>query len=186
MPDSFAPLNQPDQPFTPNADEFRRALRPLIGQVSVITMMGGKGAMGMTLTSANALSMLPPMLIACINRSASLHGSLELGAVLGWQALGAGQQAVADRFAGKDGITGAARFAGAVWRDETHGGAAVRLLDGANLACAVQIASLADHATHTVVIARILSLKSMPQAGILAYRDGQYLPFDAGTLPPQA
>jgi flavin reductase (DIM6/NTAB) family NADH-FMN oxidoreductase RutF len=176
----------PDSLDLPDSDTFRRALRPLIGQVSVITLMGSEGAMGMTLTSASALSTQPPMLIACINRSASLHGALIVGAVLGWQSLGAGQQAVAERFAGKDGIKGAARFDGADWREETHASTPVRLLQGASLACAVQIDSMADHATHSVVIARILSLHSAPEAGTLAYRDGQYLPFATGMVLPQA
>lgn len=185
MPDSFAAQELPDQDL-PDADTFRRALRPLIGQVSVITLMAQGGPMGMTLTSASALSTQPAMLIACINRSASLHGALGVGGVIGWQALGAGQQGVADRFAGKDGIKGAARFDGADWQDQAHDGAAVRLLVGANLACAAQITSMADHATHTVVIARILSLHADPMAGTLAYRDGQYLPLPAAGAPPQA
>ena len=179
MPDSTPPTDLPAH--LPDADSYRRALRPLIGQVSVITLVGGRAhdAMGMTLTSASALSTQPPMLIACINRSASLHSALAIGAMIGWQCLGAAQHDVADRFAGKDGIKGAARFDGADWLDEVHDGARVRLLQGANLACAAQIDSMADHATHTVVTARILSLHTAPAFGTLAYRDGQYLPFPA-------
>lgn len=156
----------------PAPDDYRAALRGMVGQVSVITILGPQGAAGgLTLTSALALSTTPPMMIACINRSASAHASLRLGGVIGWQVLGAAQQAVAERFSGKGGVQGAARFDGAAWRDE--GGA--RLLVGANLACAAQIESLSDHATHTVMIAKILSLHSDPQAGSLAYRDGAYL-----------
>lgn len=172
----------PIAPFAPSADAFRIALRPLIGQVSVITLMPEgqeAGPMGMTLTSANALSTDPAMLIACINRTASLHSALRLGRVLGWQSLGASHQMVAERFAGKDGARGAARFDGADWRDEPHPQGLARLLVGAPLASAAVIETLADHASHTVVIARLLSLDSQPGAGALGYRNGAYVPFAA-------
>ncbi len=166
---SAAPL---PPPALPDSATFRSALRALVGQVSVISIGLAEEATGLTLTSASSLSTDPPMLIACVNRSASAHGALRVGAALGWQALGADQQAVAERFSGKGGVQGAARFAGAEWRVE-HG---AQLLVGAALACACQIEDLIDRATHTIVIARITSLHSAPQLGSLAYRDGAYLP----------
>ncbi len=162
----------PEVMSAPDEDAFRTALRHLVGQVSVITVSGAGGETGLTLTSASALSTAPPMLIACINRAASAHAALRLGAVIGWQVLGAAQQSVAERFSGKGGVQGAARFDGAEWQVERG----AKLLVGANMACAAQIESLSDHASHTVVIARILSLNSAPNAGTLAYRDGAYLP----------
>jgi len=162
-----------DAVTAPDPDAFRTALRNLVGQVSVITLIGADGAAaGLTLTSASALTTTPPLMIACVNRTASAHGSLRLGAVIGWQVLGAHQQQVAERFSGKDGAQGAARFAGADWHEELG----AHLLEGAAMACAAQIESLSDHASHTVVVARILSLRARTDAGTLAYRDGAYLP----------
>lgn len=162
-----------DAVTAPEPDAFRTALRNLVGQVSVITLIGADGvATGLTLTSANALSTSPPLMIACVNRTASAHGSLRLGAVIGWQVLGAHQQQVAERFSGKGGVQGAARFAGAEWREDLG----AHLLEGAAMACAAQIESLSDHASHTVVVARILLLRARAGAGTLAYRDGAYLP----------
>ena len=157
--------------ISPAPDSFRLALRGLVGQVSVITLTHLGEETGLTLTSANALSTNPPMLIACINRSASAHGGLALGTVIGWQVLGADQQAVAERFSGMGGLRGAARFLGADWHDDQG----AKLLVGANMACAARIESLSDHASHTVVIAKILSLYSAPQAGTLGSRDGAYI-----------
>ena len=168
-------MSQPalDAVAAPAPDAFRTALRNLVGQVSVITLIGADGtASGLTLTSANALSTTPPLMIACVNRTASAHSSLRLGAVIGWQVLGAGQQLVAERFSGKDGVQGAARFAGADWHEELG----AHLLEGSAMACAAQIESLSDHASHTVVVARILSLHAGVGVGTLAYRDGAYVP----------
>jgi flavin reductase (DIM6/NTAB) family NADH-FMN oxidoreductase RutF len=162
-----------DAVTAPEPDVFRTALRNLVGQVSVITLIGADGgATGLTLTSASALSTSPPLMIACVNRTASAHSSLRVGAVIGWQVLGAHQQQVAERFSGKGGLQGAARFVGADWHEEFG----AHLLEGAAMACAAQIESLSDHASHTVVIARIFSLHARADAGTLAYRDGAYLP----------
>ena len=156
----------------PSPDAFRTAMRAVVGQVSVITL-GQMGARtGLTLTSATALSTEPPMMIACINRSASAHGHLALGAPLGWQVLGADHQPVADLFAGRGGAQGEARFVGADW----HCVLGAHLLVGAPLACAAVIEDLIDRATHTIVIARLTSLQSTPNAGALAYQNGAYLP----------
>lgn len=157
----------------PSAEQFRTALRALVGQVSVITLgVETGGAMGLTLTSANALSTEPALLIAAINRMSSAHSALRLGGIIGWQVLGAAHQGVAERFSGKGGLQGPARFEGADWHDD-HG---ARVLVGAPLACACEVESLSNHGSHTVVIARLLSLYSTPSAGTLAYRDGAYLP----------
>ncbi|MDZ7905944.1 MAG: flavin reductase family protein [Cypionkella sp.] len=158
----------------PSSDDYRAALRAMVGQVSVITLQKPNGDWGgLTLTSANVLATQPPMMIACINRAASAHDGLRVGTVLGWQVLGADQAHVANAFSGKDGRSGAARFDGAEWRI-SHG---ARLLTGAALACAAVIETLTDHATHTVVTARILALhRQTSAAGTLAYRDGAYLP----------
>lgn len=157
----------------PSSDTFRTALRGAVAQVSVITLAMPDGEWsGITLTSANALSTQPPMMIACINRSASAHSGLAIGAVLGWQLLGAAQAGVATAFSGTDGRRGAARFDGAQWALHDR----ARLLVGAPLACAVVVENLSDFATHTVVIGRITALIETQGAGALAYRDGAYLP----------
>jgi flavin reductase (DIM6/NTAB) family NADH-FMN oxidoreductase RutF len=156
----------------PTPDAFRMAMRAVVGQVSVVTLAQDGLRTGLTLTSASALSTEPAMMIACINRSASAHAMLAIGGVLGWQVLGAAHQAVADRFAGKGGLQGEARFAGAQW----HSDNGAHLLAGAPLACAARIEDLIDRATHTIVIARLLSLHTNADAGALAYQNGAYLP----------
>jgi flavin reductase (DIM6/NTAB) family NADH-FMN oxidoreductase RutF len=156
----------------PIPEAFRAAMRAVVGQVSVITLGAAGARTGLTLTSATSLSTEPPMLIACINRSASAHGLLALGAPIGWQVLGAHQQDVADRFAGRGGLQGEARFDGADWHGE-HG---AYLLAGAALACAAVVDDLIDRATHTIVIARIISLHARADVGALAYHNGAYLP----------
>jgi hypothetical protein len=99
-----------------SSDNFRVAMRHLVGGASVITAGRGKEITGMTVTSVSSLSVDPPTLIVSINRDSS---SWPLIKRFGY---------VAERFTGKGGLKGAARFAGAQWFTRASG---VPLLAGA-------------------------------------------------------
>lgn len=56
--------------------EFRRAMRSLCSVVSIISA-GYKGKQfGMTATAVTSVSMTPPSLLVCINKSARIHDPL--------------------------------------------------------------------------------------------------------------
>jgi hypothetical protein len=59
-----------------DAKEFRDAMRAFAGNCSVITVGEGEEATGLVVTSAISLSAEPPLLLACVNRSASSHPSV--------------------------------------------------------------------------------------------------------------
>jgi flavin reductase (DIM6/NTAB) family NADH-FMN oxidoreductase RutF len=58
-------------------DAFRQAMRRVASTVNVITICLGGEPMGITATAMSSLSLEPPSLLVCINRTASLHGSME-------------------------------------------------------------------------------------------------------------
>ncbi|MBP7705041.1 MAG: flavin reductase [Caulobacter sp.] len=58
------------------ADAFRSAQRRLASSVAVITAGAWEGAVGMTATAVTSVSMDPPSLLVCVNRSATLHGAV--------------------------------------------------------------------------------------------------------------
>ena len=95
--------------------DFRGAMRHLTGGVSVITAGRGKDITGMTVTSVSSLSVDPPTLIVSINRDASSLPLICRHGAFGVNILAADQLDVAERFAGKGGLKGADRFAGAQW-----------------------------------------------------------------------
>ena len=57
--------------------DFKRAMRRVASTVNVITVCVGGEPMGITATAMSSLSLDPPSLLICINRSASLHSPLE-------------------------------------------------------------------------------------------------------------
>jgi flavin reductase (DIM6/NTAB) family NADH-FMN oxidoreductase RutF len=91
--------------------------------------------------------------------------------VFGWQALGAAHQPVAERFSGKGGLQGPARYAGAEWVTTDSG---ARLLADAPLAFACAVDDMIDRGTHSILIGRVLQIITHPHSGALLYWDGQY------------
>lgn len=157
--------------LVPSSDDFRAAMRGYIGHVSLMTVGSDDMATGLIVTSATSLSVEPPMILVCVNRFSSSWPVLQETGRFGWSALGAAHQPIADRFSGRTGISGAARYAGATW-EEVDGS---RLLVGAPLAFACQVDDMIDKGTHSIVIGRVQGIRQSAQAGVLAYHDGSYV-----------
>jgi flavin reductase (DIM6/NTAB) family NADH-FMN oxidoreductase RutF len=58
-------------------DAFRQAMRRVASTVNVITICVGGEPMGITATAMSSISLDPPSLLVCINRTASMHGQME-------------------------------------------------------------------------------------------------------------
>ncbi|MGV8986133.1 MAG: flavin reductase family protein [Cypionkella sp.] len=162
-----APIND----ATPDA--FRAAMRGFVGACSLITVGQGEEASGLVVTTGISLTADPPMVLACINRASSCWPLLGRCGVFGWSALGAGHQAVAERFSGKGGAKGAARYDGADWVEAETG---ARLLADAPLAFDCRVDEMIDRGTHSILIGRVLHIRTMADGGALLYWNGQYRP----------
>lgn len=155
----------------PSPDAFRAAMRACVGNCSVITTGLGEAATGLVVTSAISLSAEPPLLLACINRSSSSWPILQESGFFGWSSLGAAHQQVAERFSGVGGLRGLARFDGADWESAVTG---ARLLVGAPVAFDCAVDEMIDRATHSILIGRVLAIRTTADAGALAYWNGGY------------
>src|SRR6266849_7338235 len=155
--------------------DFRSAMRHLAGGVSVITVGRGKDITGMTVTSVSSLSVDPPTLIVSINRESSSWPLLKRHGFFGVNILTADQLDIAERFTGKDGLKGAARFAGAQWITRVSG---VPLLVGALAAIDCEVEDIVERHSHAIVIGRPLAMKLSPRTAALAYWQGEYAAID--------
>jgi flavin reductase (DIM6/NTAB) family NADH-FMN oxidoreductase RutF len=158
-----------------SADDFRNAMGRLTGGVSVITAGRGRDISGMTVTSVTSLSVEPPALIVSVNRDASSWPLIRRLGFFGVNILNADQLDIAERFTGKDGLRGAARFAGAAWFTRASG---VPLLAGALAAIDCEVEEVVERHSHAIVIGRVLDLQVSPRTAALAYWHGQYLAID--------
>ena len=155
--------------------DFRGAMRHLAGGVSVITVGRGKDITGMTVTSVSSFSVDPPTLIVSINREASSWPLLRRLGFFGVNLLAADQLDVAERFAGKDGLKGADRFAGAQWTTRVSG---VPLLLGALSAIDCKAEDIIERHSHALVIGRVLDVRTSQRTAALAYWQGRYVAID--------
>lgn len=154
---------------------FRGAMRRLAGGVSVITAGRGKDISGMTVTSVSSLSVDPPALIVSINREASSWPLVKRYGFFGVNILTSDQLDVAERFTGKGGLKGAARFAGADWTTRASG---VPLLVGALAAIDCEVEDVVERHSHAIVIGRVLDVAVSARTAALAYWQGRYVAID--------
>ena len=150
-------------------------MRQLTGGVSVITAGRGKDISGMTVTSVSSLSVDPPTLIVSVNRNASSWPLVKRYGFFGVNILTSDQIEIAERFAGKDGLKGAERFAGAQWTTRASG---VPLLVGALAAIDCEVEEIVERHSHAIVIGRVLDVQVSTRTAALAYWQGQYVAID--------
>ena len=158
-----------------SSTDFRGAMRQLTGGVSVITAGRGKDISGMTVTSVSSLSIEPATLIVSINREASSWPLVKRHGFFGVSILTSDQVQIAERFTGKGGLKGAARFAGAEWVTGISG---VPLLVGALAAIDCEVEDIVERHSHAIVIGRVLDLQLSSRTAALAYWQGQYVAID--------
>src|SRR5438034_7295181 len=58
------------------AAQTKLALRRLASAVAVVTCRDGEARHAMTATAVNAMSMQPPSMIVCVNRSTAFHAAI--------------------------------------------------------------------------------------------------------------
>lgn len=158
-----------------SSTDFRGAMRQLTGGVSVITAGRGKDISGMTVTSVSSLSVEPAALIVSLNREASSWPLVKRHGFFGVNILASDQIDIAERFTGKGGLKGAARFAGAEWVTRISG---VPLLVGALAAIDCEVEDVIERHSHAIVIGRVLDLQLSARTAALAYWQGQYVAID--------
>ena len=154
-----------------SGDEFRTGLRQLTGAVSIIATGTGDQRAGLTATSVTSLSAEPPTILVTVNRTASAYPPLLAERRFSINVLSDLQQPIADRFAGRGGIKGAARFEGANWITLATG--APVLADAlASLDCSLD--EVVERHSHGILIGRVKALRVDPEAGALLYWRGIY------------
>ncbi len=158
--------------FTHIADEasLKSAMRSMSGGVSVVTAGVGEERTGATVTSATALSVDPPTMIVNINRSSSSWPIISRYGHFCVNILNADQQDVADRFAGKGGLKGPARYDGAEWYTLASGASALR---GALAAIDCEVDEVIERHSHAIILGRVVSIIAGDGHSLL-YNNGRY------------
>jgi flavin reductase (DIM6/NTAB) family NADH-FMN oxidoreductase RutF len=146
-------------------------MRHLAAGVTLVTTAGGGSRAGLTATAVCSVSAEPPQLLACVNREADAHRLLLATGHLAVNLLAAGQQELADRFAGRTGIDGEARFGAGRWTTLVTG---APILEEALASFDCRIVTAHEAGTHTIFIARVLDVVVRPGLEPMVYVAGRY------------
>lgn len=158
-----------------SSDPLRLALRRLARSVAVITALHEGRRMAMAATAVCEVSLDPPTMLICVNRSSSMHPALAAGAAFAINLLREDQRAIAETCSGA--IRGEARFEVGTWREGLRG---LPLLEGALAAIQCETLRQVDCGTHSVLFGAVIGVALAGPAAPLLYAEGGY----RGLAPP--
>jgi flavin reductase (DIM6/NTAB) family NADH-FMN oxidoreductase RutF len=149
-------------------DEFRSILGRFASGVTVVTAVDDQGRdHGLTVSAFASLSLVPPLVLVCIDRAASLHPALAVARHFAVNILAADQEALARRFSAVDGD----RFDGIGYN---RGRTGVAVLDEVLAYVECRMLQALEGGDHTIFVAEVeaghVNAKAPPP--LLYYRGG--------------
>lgn len=149
-----------------NPDEFRAALGRFPSGVTVLTTKGADGSdQGMTVSAFCSVSLEPPLILVCIEKSASVYAALTSAPGFTINILSARQEQVARRFS----IVDIDRFEGVGFTRSSNGYA---ILDDVLGLIECRRFTLYDGGDHTIILGEVEATRVESGAPLLYYRGG--------------
>jgi flavin reductase (DIM6/NTAB) family NADH-FMN oxidoreductase RutF len=148
--------------------QFKQAMRRLAATVTVVTTGQGETKVGMTASAVTSLSMAPPSLLICVNKSAGFHQAIATTDYFCVNILRHGQDDISNAFAGK--LTAEERFAMGSWGHERN----VPYLKDAQAVIFCKRSNLFEHGTHSIIVGDATELLLGDPIAPLVYADGRY------------
>jgi flavin reductase (DIM6/NTAB) family NADH-FMN oxidoreductase RutF len=160
------------------ATEFRTALRTFAAGVTVVTTLDRAGRpSGLTASAFTSVSLDPPLVLVCVDHTASAHPDFRARGWFAINVLRREQEALSRRFA----ASGGDKFQGAPWHE---GQAGLPLLDGALATLECRIVDTHEAGDHTIFIGQVENA-SVAGGQPLVYFHGGYhsLAVDRNIIP---
>ena len=144
-------------------DVFRDMISRFASGVTVITTTADDGDHGTTASAVSSLSMDPPMLLICLNKSSATRAAIAKSGVFGVNVLAEHQGDIAYRFAKK----GENKFAGV---DTLRGRSGIPLVDNALAHFECEVEETVTGGTHSVFLARVREASGTDAAPLTYFR----------------
>jgi flavin reductase (DIM6/NTAB) family NADH-FMN oxidoreductase RutF len=153
--------------MTIDPDSFRSVLGRFASGITVITSIDAEGRdVGMTASAFSSVSLHPPLVQVCVDRTASMFDALLAAERFGVNVLAAEQEALSRRFASVD---SSHRFDGIGY---TRGESGVVLLDEALAHLECRMASRLEAGDHMIFIGEVERAFARDAKPLLYYRGG--------------
>jgi len=148
-------------------DTFRSVLGRFASGITVVTTRDGEGGhCGMTVSAFCSVSLVPPLVLVCVDHIASMHDMLLRASHFAVNILAADQEALSRRFSGPDEHK---RFDGVGY---TRGQSGAALLDDALAHLECRLVAHHEAGDHTIVVGEVESATPFPDRPLLYYRGG--------------
>jgi flavin reductase len=150
---------------------FREAMSRLGAAVHVITTDGHAGRTGFTATAVCSVSDAPPTLLVCLNRAATSMPILRGNGVFCVNTLRAGDELIADTFAGRTQVAREMRFDTGEWSKLSTGSPA---LMSAVIAFDCRVIEIKAVASHDIYFGIVEAIHMGGSGAALVYHDRAY------------
>jgi flavin reductase (DIM6/NTAB) family NADH-FMN oxidoreductase RutF len=144
---------------------FKRAMSHFASGVTVVTTEHDGKPYGMTVASFASLSLHPPLVLVCIEKSVKSHDAIAAAGRFGVSILGAAQADVSGRFASKSDD----KFSG---MSVTRGELGVPLIDGAICALECNVSAQLPGGDHTIFVGEVLHAQTADGAPLVYFKSG--------------
>ena len=153
-----------------DAMDFRKCCGHFATGVTVVTAKLGNGELvGVTANSFASVSLDPPLVLFCLDKSAQSFDAFSLSSHFAFNFLGANQQGVSNNFA----TPGIDKFANAEFEFSEHG---IPLLKGCIAQMECKMHAIHDGGDHQIIVGLVedLNYSKADEAAPLVYFQGQY------------
>lgn len=148
--------------------EFRRILGHLATGVAVVSAADPEtgATRGLTANAVASVSLDPPLVLACVERSADTHACIERAGAFAISILAADDEALARRFAD---YPSERKFAGAAYRPEVTG---APVLEQALAWVDCRVWASYDGGDHTIFVGEVVAGDATDGSPLLYFRGG--------------
>lgn len=173
-------LHEPPEGRSVEIASFKAAMRTLASGVCIVATGAGKGKRGLTVTAVCSLTMEPPRVLVCVNKSADGHDHILRNGVFSLSVLASEHRRLAEVFSGQDGSKGSVRFEADRWRMSEH---EAPVLADALCGLVCEVTETLDMGSHTVVIGLVVDAAYRQEGEALLYHQAKFAvpaPIEAG------
>jgi 3-hydroxy-9,10-secoandrosta-1,3,5(10)-triene-9,17-dione monooxygenase reductase component len=158
---------------------FREACSRFATGVCVVTSFGADTPSGMTANAVTSLSLEPPLMIVCFDRTARTLGAVEQSRRFGIHFLSHDQEEVAARFASK--LPEAEKFEGVAWTERSG----VPALGGCIAGLACELRDLFPGGDHVIGVGEVVDLWTGDGEPLLFFRSDYWALADREPAPSE-
>jgi flavin reductase (DIM6/NTAB) family NADH-FMN oxidoreductase RutF len=145
--------------------QFKLAMSHFASGVTVVTTEHEGTPYGLTVASFASLSLHPPLVLVCIEKSAKSHDAIAASGKFGVSMLGQQQKEVSGRFASKTDD----KFSGL---PVSRGELGVPLIDGAICALECRVHAQLPGGDHSIFVGEVADIRTSDGAPLVYFRSG--------------